>query len=446
MNQCSWPHINHLPRSPLTTRLSGSARETEHRIRNIFQWKKKRPPVLVLVLAAVIIALCGSLVSCQKRLSVPSIIMETQYYDNLGTYIEIPALSIPTGEQNESVDTINAALDELREEYRLSLSGTEYGSQCLFYPSTTDRYLNLVFFQKAADYGNDGYIASWVYDKKEEVQVTAEDALALAGTDRESLFADLEAVIAADPEDPRELYQTADPISLQGFRIKADGKPVFYLTAVVDCRDMGDDGFLDEWSRLYVWDNGVFTRYYCMGFVPDGPPYDRDPLVTAEETDQLDPPLWNQWYFAGEAPAGGFVDNSRPNVPHSIVLPVKDLSPYNANLYPALLSCYADYQDQWNIYYADFQSDSDQAGDLRVGPATYLGEIYPDETTTAVAYQVCYTFYTNGSRGLEWHANFEVVVLGFDTHTGDFISLLGRADFEPQGMSIEEIINKATQP
>lgn len=441
MNQCSWPHINHLPRSPLTTRLSGSARETEHRIRNIFQWKKKRPPVLVLVLAAVIIALCGSLVSCQKRPSVPSIIMETQYYDNLGTYIEIPALSLPTGEQNESVDAINAALDELREEYRLSLSGTEYGSQCLFYPSTTDRYLNLVFFQKAADYGNDGYIASWVYDKKEGVQVTTEDALALAGTDRESLFADLEAVIAADPEDPRELYQTADPISLQGFRIKADGKPVFYLTAVVDCRDMGDDGFLDEWSRLYVWDNGVFTRYHCMVFVPDGPPYDRYPLVTAEETDQLDPPLWNQWYFAGEAPAGGFVDNSRPDVPHSIVLPVKDLSPYNANLYPALLSCYADYQDQWNIYYADFQSDSDQAGDLRVGPATYLGEIYPDETTTAVAYQVCYTFYTNGSRGLEWHANFEVVVLGFDTHTCNFISLLGRADFDPQGMSIEEIIS-----
>ena len=55
----------------------------------------------------------------------------------------------------QGVDAINAALDELREEYRLSLSGTEYGSQCLFYPSTTDRYLNLVFFQKAADYGND---------------------------------------------------------------------------------------------------------------------------------------------------------------------------------------------------------------------------------------------------------------------------------------------------
>ena len=40
------------PHSPLTTRLSGSARETENRIRNIFQWKKKRPPALVLALAA----------------------------------------------------------------------------------------------------------------------------------------------------------------------------------------------------------------------------------------------------------------------------------------------------------------------------------------------------------------------------------------------------------
>lgn len=54
-----------IPHSPLTTPLSGSTRETEERIRNIFQWKKKRPPMLVLALAALVIALCGSLVSCQ---------------------------------------------------------------------------------------------------------------------------------------------------------------------------------------------------------------------------------------------------------------------------------------------------------------------------------------------------------------------------------------------
>ena len=31
-------------RTPFSTALSGSARETERRIRNIFLWKKKRPP------------------------------------------------------------------------------------------------------------------------------------------------------------------------------------------------------------------------------------------------------------------------------------------------------------------------------------------------------------------------------------------------------------------
>ena len=37
------------PRSPFATPLSGSARETELRLRSIFQWKKRRPPALLLV-------------------------------------------------------------------------------------------------------------------------------------------------------------------------------------------------------------------------------------------------------------------------------------------------------------------------------------------------------------------------------------------------------------
>lgn len=55
------------PNSPFATRLSGSTKETELRIRNIFQWKKKRPPVVLLVLSALIALFCGSLVSCQPR-------------------------------------------------------------------------------------------------------------------------------------------------------------------------------------------------------------------------------------------------------------------------------------------------------------------------------------------------------------------------------------------
>ena len=54
-----------LPHSPFSTPLSGSAREVEGRIRNIFQYKKQRPPLLILLLAAALALFCGSLVSCQ---------------------------------------------------------------------------------------------------------------------------------------------------------------------------------------------------------------------------------------------------------------------------------------------------------------------------------------------------------------------------------------------
>ena len=56
-----------VPVSPLTAALSGSAKEVELRIRNIFQWKKKRPPLWAMLLTALAILSCGSLVSCQGR-------------------------------------------------------------------------------------------------------------------------------------------------------------------------------------------------------------------------------------------------------------------------------------------------------------------------------------------------------------------------------------------
>ena len=43
-----------IPRSPFATRLSGSAREIELRIRSIFQWKKQRPPLALFLLMLVI--------------------------------------------------------------------------------------------------------------------------------------------------------------------------------------------------------------------------------------------------------------------------------------------------------------------------------------------------------------------------------------------------------
>ena len=59
------PH--NFPRSPFSTPLSGSAREAEERIRNIFQYKKTRPPLLFFVLACILALFCGGLVSCQTQ-------------------------------------------------------------------------------------------------------------------------------------------------------------------------------------------------------------------------------------------------------------------------------------------------------------------------------------------------------------------------------------------
>lgn len=54
-----------MPRTPFSTALSGSARETELRLRNIFSGPKKRPPAALLILTLAACVLCGNLVSCR---------------------------------------------------------------------------------------------------------------------------------------------------------------------------------------------------------------------------------------------------------------------------------------------------------------------------------------------------------------------------------------------
>ena len=57
--------MRHMLRTPFATGLSRSARETERRIRNICFGPKKDPPRLLVVLTALMVLLCGNLVSCQ---------------------------------------------------------------------------------------------------------------------------------------------------------------------------------------------------------------------------------------------------------------------------------------------------------------------------------------------------------------------------------------------
>ena len=299
-----------MPRTPLSTHLSRSARETEIRIRNIFSGPKKRPPIPLMALLALLILLCGNLVAFRPLPVKPTLVMETQYYDTNSNYIEIPALALPAGERNEAVDAINGALNDLREEYADLASrtgGDALENQCLFYPSTTSRYLNLLFYRD--NYTSDlntGHVFSLVYDLKEGTLVPAEDALALAGLNEKGLLDQATGQILTQIDrDAQEydLHLALHNLTIEGFRIKADGQPVFYLTGRID--DV-DDAVRDDVSGadyLYIWEDRAVTTYDQYSGNPSL-------LVPAEETDKLDPPLWNQWFFANEGPAGGFVDTS----------------------------------------------------------------------------------------------------------------------------------------
>ena len=105
-----------IPRSPFATRLSGSAREIELRIRSIFQWKKQRPPLLAPVLAALILS-CGGLVSCQAQGGTPSDTPAAQSGEAWSTQAVLDALyqaadaSIlsPSSIQSELLDTQGTA-------------------------------------------------------------------------------------------------------------------------------------------------------------------------------------------------------------------------------------------------------------------------------------------------------------------------------------------------
>ena len=58
---------NKIPNTPFATRLSGSAKETQLRIRSMLQWNKKSPPVWLFACIVVVIFGCIGLVSCREK-------------------------------------------------------------------------------------------------------------------------------------------------------------------------------------------------------------------------------------------------------------------------------------------------------------------------------------------------------------------------------------------
>ena len=290
-----------LPNSPFATRFSGREGETRLRITNIVSGQHRRPAVLVLVLALVSILSCGWVFSFGAKARGLTVVMETQYYDDLGNYIEIPAAAPAGGGEAPGAAALDQALNSLREEYAPVLSGSLSGgaareNRCLFYLTQTDRYYNFLFYRD--EFRTDlscGHVTALVYDRQKDALVTLEDALALAGQTEDGLCQAL-----ANQYDP-QLKQEAPDADLciqnqqvEGFRMGADGKVLFYLTARTDNRDDSVQDTVSGGEHLYIWSNGSFTLYD-----------EEQPLVPEEECAAFDPPLYWQWRQEGR-PQGGF--------------------------------------------------------------------------------------------------------------------------------------------
>ena len=425
--------MNALPRSPFTTRLSGSARETEQRIRSIVQWKKRRPPVLLLLPILLLIVLCGGLVSCQNRGPAVSLVMDVQHYDALGNYIEIPALAVSAEAQPpQGVTDINQALAQLKQEYQPLLDGTLDASlssrenHCLLYPTQTQRYWSLVLFREVFHTDlNTGHVTSFVLDRETGQQVTLEEALTLAGQTENGLCQAL-----ADQYDPT-LNQDLPGADLciqnqvvEGFRMGEDDQPIFYLTARVDDRDDAVSDFVSGADNLYIWSGGAFALYdqYAVTDLP--------PLVPAEECVDLDPPLWRQWYFSGGEPEGGFA-------------PTSDWAPQAADTAlrdEQILTYYQQADPFHNTYWLSDLPADPQEGDMALDSVTYAGEALLYETT-GVAFWIQTSQFLSGQWTPAPQRSLIVLSRGQD---GSFQGVLGEptASFSIEGMEMKDIIHQ----
>lgn len=98
-----------VPRSPFTTPLSRSARETEPRICGILPWKKQRPPLLAPVLAVLILS-CGGLAACQAQGGTPSDMPAAQSGEAWSTQAVLDALFQSSDASILSPDSIQGEL------------------------------------------------------------------------------------------------------------------------------------------------------------------------------------------------------------------------------------------------------------------------------------------------------------------------------------------------
>ena len=357
-----------VPHTRLSTRMSGSAKETEQRLRNLFA-RHKRPALLLVGMVTLAIGLCGGLVACRSTAQAGSLTMGTQYYDALGNYIEIPRLTA----EGEGAQEVNQALAALKSQYQTVMAApvnTAGGQRCLFYPAVTERYDNLIFYLDSASSGNDGDIYTLVYDRQEDRVVTLTEALELAGTTEDALCRGAEEYLNGELAGT-EVALAARDGAVTGFRIRDDGGVEFYLTCMTDDADPAVDA-VDGWQHLLVYADDSWRHYNCKATLM----LTEELLIPAEELAGFDAPLWYQWGPSGGEPEGGFVmEQIPPQVEEQVLQYMKDSLGYSEP--PMELILCASFHDLSRLDLAEEWRDMDALecyGITYGANGTYVGE------------------------------------------------------------------------
>lgn len=357
-----------LPKTRLSTRMSGSAKATEQRLRHLFA-RHKRPALVLVVVVALAISLCGGLVACRRTTQAGRLTMDTQYYDALGNYIEIPRLTA----EGEGAQAVNQALSALKSQYQTVMAApinTVGGQRCLFYPAVTQRYDNLIFYLDSASSGNDGDFYALVYDRQEDRLVTLTEALELAGTTEDALCRGAEEYLNGElPE--AEVALAAQDGTVTGFRIRDDGGVEFYLSCMTDDADPAVDA-VDGWQHLLVYADGSWRHYNCKATAP----LTEELLIPAEELASFDTPLWYQWSPSGGEPEGGFaMERISPQVEEQVLQYMEDNLGYSEP--PMELILLASFDDLSRLDLAEEWRDMDALecyGITYGANGTYVGE------------------------------------------------------------------------
>ena len=161
-----------IPKTVLSTRMTGSARETEGRIRALYQ-RHRRPAIALVVLAALAAALCGGLVSCQTAPARVELAI-----DHHGTHVPFTQTRWVEPEAAATVEMIYALLEELEVEMDQPTADCLYtglttDTGCFRYRSVTPRTHRIAGALLELGARN-GDINQWMFESKTKGQVEAE--------------------------------------------------------------------------------------------------------------------------------------------------------------------------------------------------------------------------------------------------------------------------------